>query len=123
MTPDRGYDANLGHVGRIALINEVCWRMNSCGCDGASGQLCCWGVLVFANRMLVLVTASQWPRRQRHRSSSLDVRPHIGRRHQPHAMPERREFVRPMMRRGAGLDTNEARGKLLEERQDVAAFN
>ena len=26
------------------------------------------------------------------------------------------------MRRGAGLDTNEARGKLLKERQDVAAL-
>ena len=53
---------------------------------------------------------------------SLDVRPHIGRRHQAHAMPKRREFARPMMRRGAGLDTNEARGKLLKERQDVAAL-
>jgi hypothetical protein len=37
-------------------------------------------------------------------------------------MPKRREFARPMMRRGAGLDTNEARGKLLKERKDVAAL-
>src|SRR3990170_2412019 len=50
----------------------------------------------------------------------LDVGLHIGRRHQAHGMPERLELARPMMRRGAGLDTNEAWRQLLEERQDVA---
>src|SRR3989337_2077130 len=39
-----------------------------------------------------------------------------------HGMPERLEFARPMMRRGTGLDTNEAWRQLLEERQDVAAL-
>ena len=53
---------------------------------------------------------------------SLDIRLHVGRRHQTHGMPERLEFARPMMRRGAGLDTNQARRQLLEERQDVAAL-
>jgi hypothetical protein len=37
-------------------------------------------------------------------------------------MPERLELARPMMRRGAGLDTHQARRQLLEERQEVAAL-
>ena len=52
----------------------------------------------------------------------LDVRLHVGRQHQAHGMPKGLELARPMMRRGAGLDTNEARQQLLEERQDVAAL-
>ena len=47
---------------------------------------------------------------------SLDVRLHIGRRHQAHVMAERLELARPMMRRGAGLDPNQAWRQLLEER-------
>jgi putative transposase len=43
-------------------------------------------------------------------------------RKRTHGMSERLELARPMMRRGAGLDTNEARRQLLEERQDVAAL-
>jgi hypothetical protein len=34
---------------------------------------------------------------------------HIGRRHQTHTMANRLEFARPMMRRGAGFDTDQAR--------------
>src|SRR6202162_3685368 len=37
-------------------------------------------------------------------------------------MPKGLELARPMMRRGAGLDANQARLQLLEERQDVAAL-
>ena len=37
-------------------------------------------------------------------------------------MAERLELARPMMRRCTGLDTNEARRQLLEERQDIAAL-
>jgi hypothetical protein len=47
---------------------------------------------------------------------SLDVRLHIGRRHQAHVMAKRLELARPMMRRGAGFDPNQARRQLLEER-------
>ena len=53
---------------------------------------------------------------------SLDVWLHIGRRHQAHGMPERLEFTRPMMRRGAGFDANQARRQLLEECQDVTTL-
>src|SRR4029077_70023 len=51
-----------------------------------------------------------------------DVGPHIGRRHQSHGMAERLELARPVMRRCAGLNPNDARRQLLEERQDIAAF-
>jgi hypothetical protein len=37
-------------------------------------------------------------------------------------MPKGLELARPMMRRGAGLDPNQARLQLLEKRQDVAAL-
>ena len=37
-------------------------------------------------------------------------------------MPKGLQFARPMMRRGAGLDPNQARLQLLEKRQDVAAL-
>jgi hypothetical protein len=47
---------------------------------------------------------------------SLDIGLHISRRHQPHGMPKSLEFARPMMRHGAGLDPNQAWGKLLKER-------
>src|SRR5271169_3439876 len=50
----------------------------------------------------------------------LDVGLYIGRRHQPHAVSERFELARPMMRRRTGFDTNQARRKLLEQRQNVA---
>src|SRR5215472_11058697 len=52
----------------------------------------------------------------------LDVGPHIGRRHQTHRMTESLQFARPMMRRGAGFDANEARRYFLEEWQNVAAL-
>src|SRR5262249_1129537 len=50
----------------------------------------------------------------------LDVGLHVSRRHQPHRMPKRLQFARPMMRCRAGLHTNEARRHFLEERQDGA---
>src|SRR5467141_2305028 len=52
----------------------------------------------------------------------LDVRLHVGRRHQPHGMAGRPELARPVVRRGAGLNTNEARRQLLEERPDMPAL-
>lgn len=39
---------------------------------------------------------------------ALDVRLHVGRRHQPHLMPEGAEFAGPMARRRAGLDADKA---------------
>jgi hypothetical protein len=42
----------------------------------------------------------------------LDLRLHVGQRHQAHDMPERRKFTRPMMRRGTGLDPNQARRQM-----------
>jgi hypothetical protein len=50
----------------------------------------------------------------------LDVGLHVGGRHQPYGMADRLELARPMMRRCAGFNTNEARLKLLEEGQNVA---
>src|SRR5437660_3002365 len=52
----------------------------------------------------------------------LDVRLHVGRRHQTHRMPERLQLARPMMRRSAGLNTNEARRQPLKEWQNVPAL-
>jgi hypothetical protein len=52
----------------------------------------------------------------------LDVRLHIGRRHQAHRMPKSPERARPVMRRRAGLNTNDAQRQLLEEPQNVAAL-
>jgi hypothetical protein len=43
----------------MALITEVCWRMNKLRVRCSVKQLCCSGVLVATNRMLALVTASQ----------------------------------------------------------------
>ena len=40
---------------------------------------------------------------------SLDVGPRVSGRHQAHHMTESLQFARPMMRRGAGFDANEAR--------------
>ena len=45
---------------------------------------------------------------------------HIGWRHQAYGVTKRLELARPMMRRGAGFDTDQARWQLLEERQYVA---
>src|SRR5262245_9912822 len=44
---------------RIALITEVCWRMNRWRVRWSIRQLCCSGVLVATKRMFALVTASQ----------------------------------------------------------------
>src|ERR1700720_530597 len=49
-----------------------------------------------------------------------NVRLHVGRWHQPHGVAKCLQLARPMMRRGASLDTDQAWWKLLEERQDVA---
>ena len=48
---------------------------------------------------------------------SLHVGLHIGWRHQPYDMSECLELTRPMMRRSAGFDPDQARLQLLEERE------
>ncbi len=47
---------------------------------------------------------------------------YVGRRHQANSVAERLQFARPMMRRGAGFNTDQARRQLLEEGQYVAAL-
>src|ERR1700729_1337237 len=47
---------------------------------------------------------------------------HIGLRHQTYGVAKRLELARPMMRRRAGLDTDQARRQLLEEDQYVASL-
>src|SRR5271156_2110256 len=51
-----------------------------------------------------------------------DVRLHISRRHQPHGVAKCLQLTRPMMRRGAGLNADQAWRQLLEERQNVATL-
>jgi hypothetical protein len=53
---------------------------------------------------------------------SLDIGLHMGRRHQPNGVAERLKFTRPMIRRRAGLDDNEARRQPLKERQHISAL-
>src|SRR4029077_18610477 len=53
---------------------------------------------------------------------SLDVGFDIGRRHETYCVPERLEFARPMMRRCAGLNADEAWRQLLEECQDITSL-
>src|SRR5258706_14414206 len=52
----------------------------------------------------------------------LDVGLHIGRWDQPHGVTQCLELARPVVRRGAGFDTDQTGRQLLEERQDVAAL-
>src|SRR5258706_13812364 len=52
----------------------------------------------------------------------LDVGLHIGRRDQPHGVTQCLQLARPVVRRGAGFDTDQTGRQLLEERQDVAAL-
>src|SRR6266403_1586522 len=52
----------------------------------------------------------------------LDVGLHIGRWDQPHGVTQCLELARPVVRRGAGFDTDQTARQLLEERQDVAAL-
>ena len=51
-----------------------------------------------------------------------DERLHVSRRHQPHRMSKGLQLARPMVRRGASLNPNQTRWKLLEERQHGAAL-
>src|SRR5436305_9787958 len=53
---------------------------------------------------------------------SFDVGLDVGGRHQPHRVAQGLELTRPMMRRGAGLDADQAWRQLLKERQDVATL-
>src|SRR5260370_1901453 len=53
---------------------------------------------------------------------SLDVGFDIGRRHETYCVPERLEFARPVMRRCAGLNADEAWRQLLEECQDIPSL-
>jgi|SRR5258705_8845452 len=50
---------------------------------------------------------------------SLDIGLYVSRRHQSHGMAKRLELARPMVRRGAGFDTDQTRRQLLKERQDI----
>jgi hypothetical protein len=52
----------------------------------------------------------------------LDVGFYVGGRHQAHGVAERRELARPMMRRRAGLETDQAGRQFLKERQNVMAL-
>src|SRR5258705_4968589 len=52
----------------------------------------------------------------------LDVGLHIGRWDQPHGVTQCLELARPVVRRGAGFDTDQTGRQFLEERQDVAAL-
>ena len=53
---------------------------------------------------------------------SLDVGLHVSWRHQPHGLAECLQLARPMVGRGAGLDSDQTGWKLLKERQDVATL-
>ena len=53
----------------------------------------------------------------------LDVGLHVGRRHQPHGMADCLELARPMMRRCAGFNANDARWQLLKKRQYIPALD
>src|SRR6266404_5383008 len=97
--------------------------MNRWRARWSTRPLCCSGVLVGTKRMLALVTASQMA------SASaasffcrLNVGLHIGRWDQPHGVTQCLELARPVVRRGAGFDTDQTGRQLLEERQDVAAL-
>src|SRR5262249_50367334 len=110
---------NPARWARIALITAVCWRMNRwrvrCSIRpllGAFGRNepyvrpgHCLADCLGVSRIVLL---------------SLDVRLHVGRRHQPHGVAERLELTRPVMRGSAGLDPNEAWLQSLEKRQHVA---
>src|SRR5262249_32473318 len=72
--------------------------------------------------MLALVTASQIASASGASFFCRLIGLHLSRRHQPHRMPKRLQFARPMMRGRAGLHPNEARRHFLEERQDVATL-
>ena len=52
---------------------------------------------------------------------ALDVGLYVLRWHQPHIMTELGEFSGPMVRRGAGLQPNEARRQLLKKSYDLTA--
>src|SRR5450759_1603526 len=52
-----------------------------------------------------------------------DVGLYVSRRHQSHGMAKCLEFARPMVRRGASLDANQAWWQLLEERQDLSLIH
>ena len=52
----------------------------------------------------------------------LDVGFYVSRRHKAHRMPKRLQFARPIMRGGAGFDTDQAGRQFLEECQNVATL-
>src|ERR1700730_15734940 len=83
----------------MALITEVCWRMNKCRVRCSVRQLCCSGVLVATNRMFGLVTASQIASASVASFLCRFTGLHIGRRHHTYGVAKRLEFARPMMRR------------------------
>jgi hypothetical protein len=76
---------------RIALITAVCWLMNRRRVRWSIMQLCCTGVLVGTNHMLARVTFADRLSVGGIVLLALDVRLHIGRRHQPYRMPQGRQ--------------------------------
>src|SRR5215471_17687627 len=52
----------------------------------------------------------------------LDVRLHVGRRHQTHRVPQLLEFPRPMMRRSTSLHADKAWWQLAEEGHNLTAL-
>src|SRR6476469_6287816 len=81
--------------------------------------LCCSGVLVGTNRMLALVTASDGLCIRRVILLPFDIGFDVGRRHQPYRMTKCLQLARPMVRRGASFDADQALRQLLEKRKDV----
>jgi hypothetical protein len=53
---------------------------------------------------------------------AFDIGLHVGRRDEPHDMPESLQLARPMMRGGAGFDADETGRQLLEEREYVSTL-
>src|SRR5215475_6202922 len=52
----------------------------------------------------------------------LDVGLYVGRRHQPNSVANCLKLARPMVRRGASFDPNQARWQLLEEYQHISTL-
>ena len=70
----------------------------------------------------MLLSTEVFPLPVHHRSKPFDIGLHVGWWHQAHGMAKRLELARPMVRRGASLDANQAWWQLLEERQNGATL-
>src|SRR5437762_9648168 len=100
---------------RSALTWAVRCRTRRWRARWSMRTLCASADLIGTKRMFGRVTASQIA------SGigcvvlvALDVGLHVGRRHQPHLVPEGAEFAGPMVRRRARLDADKARMQTTE---------